>query len=49
MKKEKGKSPKEKGVFKNWLEEFSWSILFEVAWNIEIFIPKMIIRIIKNT
>jgi hypothetical protein len=39
---------KKDGFFKEILMEIRDSILLEVAWNILMFIPRMMIRIIKN-
>jgi hypothetical protein len=36
------------GFFKGVLTEIRDSILIEVAWNILMFIPRMMIRLIKN-
>lgn len=44
MKKEKS----QEGFFKNILNEIRNSILFELIWSILLFIPRMIIRLIKN-
>lgn len=48
MKNKKTKKERQNGFFKELLGEFTGSILFELAWNILMFIPKMIIRLIKN-
>ncbi|WP_159083066.1 MULTISPECIES: hypothetical protein [unclassified Lysinibacillus] len=48
MKNKKVKKEKQDGLFKEMLGELTSSIIFEVAWNILMFIPKMIIRLIKN-
>ena len=48
MKSKRKKKGREDGLFKEGLEELTGSILFEVAWNILMFIPKMIIRFFKN-
>ena len=48
MKKKIRKKEKQDGFFKEMLEELTSSILFEVVSNIIMFIPKMIIRLIKN-
>lgn len=48
MKNKKTKKEKHDGLFKELLGDLTSSILFEVAWNILMFIPKMIIRLIKN-
>jgi hypothetical protein len=45
MKNEKRK--KKDGYFKEILMEIRDSILLEVAWNILMFIPRMMIRLIK--
>lgn len=44
MKKEKS----QEGFFKNILNEIQNSILFELIWSILLFIPRMLIRLIKN-
>jgi hypothetical protein len=36
------------GIFKDILIEFRDSILFELVWNILMFIPRVMIRLIKN-
>jgi hypothetical protein len=36
------------GIFKYILFEIRDSILFELVWNILMFIPRMMIRLIKN-
>ena len=36
------------GIFKDILIEIRDSILFELVWNILMFIPRMMIRLIKN-
>jgi len=46
MKNKKKKT--QNGFFKEMLGELTSSILLEVAWNILLFIPKMILRLIKN-
>ena len=48
MKNKKVKKEKQDGLFKEMIGELTSSIIFEVAWNILMFIPKMIIRLIKN-
>jgi hypothetical protein len=48
MKNKKRKKEKQNGFFKEILIEFRDSIFFEVAWNILMFIPRMMIRLIKN-
>ncbi len=48
MKKEKRKKAKQDGFFKEMLDELISSILFEIVWNILMFIPRMMIRLIKN-
>ncbi|MEG0385447.1 MAG: hypothetical protein RR642_11905 [Solibacillus sp.] len=48
MKNKKTKKERQNGFLKEILGEFSISILFEVVWHIVMFIPKMIIRLIKN-
>ncbi|MFB6804976.1 hypothetical protein ACFY5J_18480 [Peribacillus butanolivorans] len=44
MKNKKRKAERQNGFFKESLIEF----LFEVAWNILMFIPRMMIRLIKD-
>lgn len=46
-KKEKEKG-KHNGFFKEILNEIRDTILFEVAWNILLLIPRVMIRVIKN-
>lgn len=46
MKKEQKK--RQDGFFKDIIIEIRDSILFELIWNIIIFIPRMMFRIIKN-
>lgn len=46
--KSKTKKQRQEGFFKDLLRELTSSILFEVVGNILMFIPKMIIRLIKN-
>lgn len=49
MKKEQQNGKDRKGGFlKDILIEIRDSILFELVWNILIFIPRMIVRLIKN-
>nr|WP_156732636.1 hypothetical protein [Solibacillus silvestris] len=48
MKNKKTKKERQDSFFKELLGELTRSILFEVAWNILMFIPRMIIRLIKN-
>lgn len=49
MKKEKRKKKKsQEGFIKNVLIEIQNSIIFELIWNILLFIPRMIIRLNKN-
>ena len=48
MKNKKTKKEKQDGFFKEVLSELSGSILFEVVWNILMFIPRMMIRLIKD-
>ena len=48
MKNKKTKKERQDGFFKDFLGELTSYILFEVAWNILMFIPKIIIRLIKN-
>ncbi|MCD1163869.1 hypothetical protein [Peribacillus frigoritolerans] len=48
MKNKKRKKERQNGFFKEILIELRGSILFEVAWNILMFIPRMMIRLIKN-
>ncbi|MBK5480837.1 hypothetical protein JFV29_02610 [Peribacillus sp. TH16] len=44
MKNKKRKKERQNGFFKESLIE----LLFEVAWNILMFIPRMMIRLIKD-
>ncbi|MDR7235890.1 hypothetical protein J2Y02_000495 [Neobacillus drentensis] len=48
MKNEKRKKERQDGFFKDILIEIRESILLEVAWNILMSIPRMMIRLIKN-
>lgn len=48
MKNKKTKKEKQDSFFKEMLGEFSVSILLEVVWNILMFIPRMVIRLIKG-
>ncbi|MEK5530274.1 hypothetical protein MKX79_12945 [Viridibacillus sp. FSL R5-0468] len=48
MAKKKRKAEKQDGFFKEILGEIGGSIIFEVVWNIIIFIPRMIIRLISS-
>jgi hypothetical protein len=48
MKKEENSKQKKEGILKSILIEIRDSIFFELAWRILFFIPRMIIRIIKN-
>lgn len=48
MKNKNNKRERQDGIFIELLRELIQSILFAVAWNILMFIPKMIIRLIKN-
>jgi hypothetical protein len=48
MKNKKRKKEKQNSFFKEILIELRDSIFFEVAWNILMFIPRMMIRLIKN-
>ncbi|WP_378936977.1 hypothetical protein [Metabacillus herbersteinensis] len=48
MKKGKISKKKKEGILKSILIEIRDSIFFEVAWRILFFIPRMIIRLIKN-
>jgi hypothetical protein len=45
---ENKKKEKQDGFFKVILDEIGGSLLSEVIWNIIMFIPRMIIRLIKN-
>jgi hypothetical protein len=47
MKNKKRKKERQNGFFKEILIELRDSILFEVAWNILMFIPRMMIRLIR--
>ncbi len=42
------KRERQDGIFIELLRELTSSILFVVAWNILMFVPKMIIRLLKN-
>ncbi|WP_164525648.1 hypothetical protein [Siminovitchia acidinfaciens] len=44
----KKKRERQNDFFKEILIELRESILFEVAWNILMFIPRMLLRLIKN-
>lgn len=44
----KKKKEKQDGLFKEMLDEIGESIIFEVVWNIIMFIPRMIIRLITS-
>ncbi|WP_318508746.1 hypothetical protein [Bacillus sp. T3] len=44
----KEKKEKQDGIFKEMLDEIGGSILFEIVWNILMFIPRMIIRLITS-
>lgn len=44
----KKKKEKQDGVFKEILGEIGGSIIFEVVWNIIMFIPRMLIRLISS-
>lgn len=44
----KKKRERKNGIFKEILIDLRESILFEVAWNILTFIPRMLQRLIKN-
>lgn len=48
MKIKKRKKERQDGIFKEILTEIMDSILIEVVWNILMFIPRMLIRLIKN-
>ncbi|MGN7396799.1 hypothetical protein [Peribacillus frigoritolerans] len=48
MKNKKIKKERQNGFFKEILIELRDSILFEVAWHILMFIPRMMILLIKN-
>jgi hypothetical protein len=48
MKIRKEKKNGQGGIFKDILMEIRDSILFELVWNILMFIPRMMIRLIKN-
>ncbi|MET3321526.1 UNVERIFIED_ORG: hypothetical protein ABIC97_004629 [Peribacillus simplex] len=48
MKIKKEKKNGQCGIFKDILIEIRDSILFELVWNILMFIPRMMIRLIKN-
>ncbi|GHH98777.1 hypothetical protein [Neobacillus kokaensis] len=44
----KTKKKKEDGFFKEVIAEITSSFIFEVAWNIVMFIPRLLVRIIKE-
>jgi hypothetical protein len=44
----KEKNEKKDGIFKEMLDEIGGSIIFEVFWNIIMFIQRMIIRLITS-
>jgi len=44
----KKKKEKQDGFFKETLGEIGGSIIFEVVWNIIMFIPRVIIRLISS-
>ncbi|WP_156324397.1 hypothetical protein [Bacillus sp. FJAT-27251] len=48
MKNRKSKKDRKNGFFKEILIECRDSILFEAAWNILLFMPRIMIRFIKN-
>ncbi|MFD4931475.1 hypothetical protein ACFWMS_21620 [Peribacillus butanolivorans] len=48
MKIRKEKKNGQGDIFKDILIEIRDSILFELVWNILMFIPRMMIRLIKN-
>jgi hypothetical protein len=48
MKKEENSKQKKEGILKSILIEIRESIFFELTWRILFFIPRMMIRIIKN-
>lgn len=48
IRKKKEKKNGQGGLFKDMLIEIRDSILFEIVWNILMFIPRMVIRLIKN-
>lgn len=48
MKNKKRKKERQDGFFKEILTEIMDSILIEVVWNILMFLPRMLIRLIKN-
>ncbi|WP_369435992.1 hypothetical protein [Lysinibacillus fusiformis] len=48
MKIRKEKKHGQDGIFKDIFSEILGSILFELVWNILMFIPRMMIRLIKN-
>jgi hypothetical protein len=48
MEKEEKSKKKKEDILKNILIEIRDSIFFELAWRILYFIPRMIIRLIKN-
>ena len=48
MKSKEQKKRETKAFFKDMLKEFSDSIIVEVIWNIVMFIPRIIIRFVKE-
>lgn len=48
MKKEEKKAKKKDRILKGVLVEIRDSILFEVVWRILFFIPRMVIRLVKD-
>lgn len=48
MDNKKPKKEKPDSLLKSLLREIRESIILEIAWNILMFIPKMIIRFIRN-
>lgn len=48
MKIRKEKKNGRDGIFRDILIEIRDSILFGIVWNILMFIPRMVIRLIKN-
>lgn len=48
MKSKEQKKKETKAFYKEMRRDFKYSIIFEVAWNIVMFIPRMIIRFIRE-
>ena len=48
MKNKKREKEKQDSFFREFLSELGGNILLEIVWNILLFIPRMMIRLIKN-